>query len=263
MTATAGPVGRVATAATRPACDPRMLRTPPRKISLDSNSWLFRVSFMTAASPPAAPTASPAPPADATAPTRAGALLSVIRGLIAFGQQLLATLQTAPETSAAASILRRFRGYTLEQVIARITNGLRLAAGLEERVTRNSSRIGHPPRRAAALATPRDRAAPTTAAVPSSPLPSASDIAAQLRHRPIGAVLEDICLHLGITTDCGFWDALQEAMSRHGGDPARFYKRLIKTWFPTPTPAAHPAPLPGPAGRPFAPPPAAAATGPP
>src|SRR5271169_5005397 len=48
-------------------------------------------------------------------------------------------------------------------------------------------------------------------------LPSPEQIAADIRHRPVGAVIADICHDLGIMPDHPMWRELQRAVILHGG----------------------------------------------
>jgi hypothetical protein len=51
-----------------------------------------------------------------------------------------------------------------------------------------------------------------------------AEIVAKDRDRPIGAILLDICLDLGIVPDLmdpATWDELRQAITLYGGDPAR------------------------------------------
>jgi hypothetical protein len=62
--------------------------------------------------------------------------------------------------------------------------------------------------------------APTTRRTRASRLPTADDIAAEVRSRPIGAVIADICRDLGIAPgdlDGAFWDELNLAIISYGG----------------------------------------------
>ena len=66
-------------------------------------------------------------------------------------------------------------------------------------------------------------------------LPTSQEIAADIRRRPIGAVLADICHDLGIMPgqmDRALWDELVLAMVQYGGSVARFHKTMLKRVFP-------------------------------
>jgi hypothetical protein len=54
-------------------------------------------------------------------------------------------------------------------------------------------------------------------------LPTEAEIAAEVRGRPVGAVIVDICRDLGITPgqlDRAFWDELSHAIIAYGGNLA-------------------------------------------
>ncbi|HSU04259.1 MAG TPA: hypothetical protein VLI93_01685, partial [Acetobacteraceae bacterium] len=96
--------------------------------------------------------------------------------------------------------------------------------------------------------------------------PTAEEIAAQLRHRPIGAVLVDICGDLGIVATHPLWREITLVLIENGGSLVALVKDVFKrvrmtNFVPPDTPLIPPMP----AG--WRPPPvvfaAAAATGPP
>ena len=65
-------------------------------------------------------------------------------------------------------------------------------------------------------------------------LPTEQEIAAEVRRRPVGAVIVDICRDLGIRPgDCDrpFWDELCHAIIAYGGRLAGFFDRLNKRPF--------------------------------
>ena len=65
-------------------------------------------------------------------------------------------------------------------------------------------------------------------------LPTEAEIAADVRRRPVGAVIVDICRDLGIRPgDCDrpFWDELCHAIIAYGGSLAGFLDRLNKRPF--------------------------------
>jgi hypothetical protein len=87
-------------------------------------------------------------------------------------------------------------------------------------------------------------------------------IAAEVRRRPIGAVIADICRDLGITASHPLWREVHHAMLEHGGSVVGLMMDLIDRAFPLPArllPAAAPAGSQPPALRSEAP----AGTGPP
>jgi len=160
-------------------------------------------------------------------------LLALIRWIITYGQQLATTLQQHADPARFAAIAFRFQTTDLTAILARITRGLMLAGMLEAKLTRWQT-IGHEaqptPLRLPSESAPRDPLAATKPRprhtniidLPLDRVPSAEEIAAELRRRPIGAVLADICRLVGVQQgdlEPGrFWDELAMAVVRHGGD---------------------------------------------
>jgi hypothetical protein len=87
-------------------------------------------------------------------------------------------------------------------------------------------------------------------------LPTTEQIAAEIRHRPIGAVIVDICCDLGITTEHPLWRELHQLIIKHGGSVVVLFKDLVRRVFaPLDNSTASAPPLP--------PAPAPVCTGPP
>jgi len=172
-----------------------------------------------------------------------GRLLSLVRALIEYGQDLVASLQGLDDDTPPPRIARRFGGVTLTLIIARITRGLMIAAALERR-------LRHPRPRGAAQSQSQSRsgalpdAGPAVPAPPRPPraprrpqpdeeaellgaLPSARDIAARIRNRRTGAVLVEICRDLGITTEHPLWREINDAIRDHGGN----LLNLMRAWW--------------------------------
>ena len=63
-------------------------------------------------------------------------------------------------------------------------------------------------------------------------MPTAEQIAAAVRGRPIGAVIADICRDLGIFTQHPLWRALQLAIIRYSGNFARFVSDMLDRLLP-------------------------------
>ena len=178
----------------------------------------------------------PGPTAAAT-PGRFAPLLSLVRRIIDYGRQLAAALQPPAPTADLDNVAAAFGSYDFGQILASILRGLHRACALEARLTRLDARPPPEPRPAAALAPPRPRAA--AAATPPSDKPAASpirlatpeQIAKQVRSRPIGAVLADICRDLGITSRHPLWRELFAAILDHGGHLARLCRDIgLRPW---------------------------------
>jgi hypothetical protein len=190
------------------------------------------------------------PATGADAPSRTGRLLGLVRALIDNGGQLAGTLQQRTSATNLADVTRNFGTIDIGEILARITRGLLRAAALE---TRLSSRLARQEAAPAAPSTPSPRqpraARPVdrsaSAADPGlARLPTPEDIAAEVRRRPIGAVIADICRDLGIMPSHPLWRELPLAIIANGGNLATLVKDILKRLFPYPInpPAAeHPA----------------------
>jgi hypothetical protein len=174
-------------------------------------------------------------PTPTTEPSRAGRLLDLVRKLIDYGKELANTLRHHSATTDLAAATRPFGTRDIALILARIMRGLLLASALEARVVRNATRLDAPPRPRAPAAARPAAAARTSAAPPTdSPLarmPTPEQIAADVRRRPIGAVIADICLDLGITPSHALWHDVQMAMLRHGGSFAGLFMNMMRQMF--------------------------------
>jgi hypothetical protein len=203
----------------------------------------------------AVPTNRPDPHQDrpatgADAPTRTGRLLGLVRTLIDYGRQLATTLQQRTATTNLADVARHFGTIDIGEILARITRGLLRAAALE---TRLSSRLARqtaapaapraPPSRQPRAARPVDRGARATDPRLAH-LPTPEEIAAEVRRRPVGAVIADICRDLGIVPSNPLWRELSLAIIENGGNLATLFKdtwKRISVWLLNPPAAGHPA----------------------
>ncbi len=199
-------------------------------------------------------------------PSRASGLLGLVRQLIDYGRQLAATLRSNPHPFGASDIAL---------ILARITRGLLRAEALEARIIRTAATLDAepaPPRAAshrrapparAATARPTDTVASGEALGPGVDpvisLPTPAQIAAEVRRRPIGAVIADICRDLGILPSHPLWRELQHAIIRYDGSLANLVEDFLDRAFQRPAPAWPFTPLPAPALQS----PAPAGTGPP
>ncbi len=164
--------------------------------------------------------------------------------------EVQAAQQQRASATNLADVTRHFGTIDIGEILARITRGLLRAAALETRLT---SRLAHlpvaptalsaPPRRQPRAAPPVDRA--TRAADPGlACLPTPGDIAAEVRRRPVGAVIADICRDLGIVPSNPLWRELSLAIIENGGNLATLFKdtwKRVSTWLIDPPAAVHPA----------------------
>jgi hypothetical protein len=138
----------------------------------------------------------------------------------------------------------------LALILARITNGLRLATALEARLCQSAERgqdltpssIRMPaagkPRSERQVAPPGAQPEPQPADHTQDPrlarLPTEAEIAAEIRRRPIGAVIVEICQDIGLTPgqlDRAFWDELSHTIIAYGGSLSGFLIRMNKLLF--------------------------------
>lgn len=193
---------------------------------------------------------------------RVDSLLGLLRLLITFGRTLSVALQPPPtaDGTPAADI-------GLAQRLLRLARGLMRAAALETLLRRRAEqgrdlvrvRVRKPrhhrtrppePKRANHL---RDLTRDVDP--PVLRLPTAQEIANELRRRPIGAILADICADIGISRDDldrAQWDRLRRMIDDHGGSFSNYHRRMVHRWARAfgvalmQPPAALPAPPPPP-----------------
>jgi hypothetical protein len=211
----------------------------------------------------------------AAMPTAVGRVLNVVRKLIDYAKHLADTLRQRAAAPNFVRFAKPFGTADLAVILARITNGLRRAAALEERLCCRAARgrdltpasIPLPALRGSRAL----RQAPSSDAQPEphradpaedpslARLPTEEEIAAEVRRRPIGAVIADICLDLAIAPadlDRAFWNEIRHAITHYGGSLLSFMQSLSIRWL-TVAFGLDPA---SPAARPRSP---APATGPP
>ncbi|HEY2617848.1 MAG TPA: hypothetical protein VGI78_10955 [Acetobacteraceae bacterium] len=170
--------------------------------------------------------------AETSSPTtefsRSGLLLDLVRKLIDYGRELAATIRQ--HTAADPYFVKaRFGTTDLVLILASIFRGLLLAEALEARVLSRAAYLDAGPRPGRARSAARAPAAPAAAkADPSlAALPTPEQIAAEVRRRPIGAVIVDICRDLGITGSHPLWRDVQRALIRHRGSLFRLVMNAI------------------------------------
>ena len=197
---------------------------------------------------PAKPGANPDRPAAGGA-TPSGRLVGLLHKLIGFGRNLLDTLRGQPSAEAVFDARTRFGIRDIAEIVSRIINGLRLADELQERVERAAPRLDRPPPARAVRRVPPDQPppAPPTEADASVRLPTAREIAAKARTKPIGAVIMDICADLGLRPSDPMWREIALAVMSHGGSfPGlmrdMFRRTALTNFFPPDTSLLLPTP---------------------
>jgi len=200
--------------------------------------------FMFAASATAALPNDPDPPPDPDAdraPThsRAGRVLSLLRKLIDYGQDLARSVQQRAAAGTLLTVALPFGTGDVALILARITRGLWLAKAFEARLVSRPPGLDAVPALVQPLADRAKRTAPRAVQRLSLPdVPTAEEIAAALRHRPAAAVIADICRDLGIVPAHPLWREVMMVVSENGGDFVKFFKDVMKrvcTWFAAPS----------------------------
>ncbi len=198
---------------------------------------------MTTAPTSASQTTSPDPCPDrpatsADTPTRTGRLLNLVRKLIDYGKQLVHTLQQRTATTNLADVTRNFGTSDIARIIASITRGLHLAAALEAKVASRPDRQPAAPaetERAPSHRQPRTAPPKTQTTEELDPrlanMPTPEDIAAQLRGRPAGAVIADICRYLGIVPADPLWREICHVVMDNGGSFLKPYNEATDRIF--------------------------------
>jgi hypothetical protein len=221
-------------------------------------------------------------PEPTTQPSRSARLLDLVRKLIEHGREIADTIRRRAFTDPDP--VRCCFGTTdIAHILACIARGLHRANALEARIVRSAARLDAAPASLEASSldapsldplgaacarrprTPRPAATAPTADMPVADkvdprlarMPTPAQIAADVRRRPIGAVIADICRDLGILPSHPLWREVQVAIIRHGGNLGRLTmdvtKRAINavtaTWppgmtleWPAPDPPFRPAP---------------------
>ena len=176
------------------------------------------------------------------APSQTAHLLILVRKLIDFGVLLANTLKQGASAATLAHVTRYYGIPDVALIIARITRGLQIAAALEARLISGASPAqlrpapvrfpsARPPR--TAMPGEQDTSEPERRRVSGADarldrLMSAEAIAADVRRRPVGAVLADICRDLGIMPCHPLWWEVTDAILGNGGNCATLIIERLK-----------------------------------
>jgi hypothetical protein len=202
------------------------------------------------------PTTPPAPwPASTDRRGGLARLLGLVRKLINYGKDLATTLQARGLTDRPAGASAHFGTRDIALILSRIAAALLRADALEAKLLRSAARPDpkpSPPRAPSQCAPNAARRDAEPAEEPDhclARLPTTAQIAAEIRRRPIGAVIADICRDLGIMADHPLWRELHPAIILYGGGFGAFFKDMCQRAFaswrqPTSALAAPPAPSP-------------------
>jgi hypothetical protein len=189
------------------------------------------------------------PLSPATLP-RVGRLLGIVHKLVAYGTSLITTLQHGSPAHCRTMAMLAFGTRDLGLIIARIKCGLQRAAALQARlnayVARGRDLTLPEERRPRAWSTEGARSAAPKVEEDAQPpaaaardtvlvlLPSAEEIAEQVRTRPLGTVISDICRDMGLSAglmDGGLWEELTAAMMECGIDLGGFIRNSARPVF--------------------------------
>ncbi|HEY1933186.1 MAG TPA: hypothetical protein VGG99_14325 [Acetobacteraceae bacterium] len=187
--------------------------------------------------PAARPGLSPPPdrPGDRTAgaPSRITLLIGLVLRLVGFGKHLTETVQQRATSPGFSLLAQPFGTLDIRLILARIARGVMRAMALEALLRRRAARgqdirvvpvrAPHQPHGALPAAQPAARPASRQRCsdeLDLSNLPTSKEIAAEVRRRPIGAVIADICADFGIMPggNNGFGQELSLAVILYGGN---------------------------------------------
>ncbi len=155
-------------------------------------------------------------------------LLGLVRALMDFGKHLATTLQQRTAETDLTQIIRHFGTHDLALILARITRGLMRATALETRLAARRDRqpAAQSAQRQPRTAQPADRSVTTADADPARP-PTSEEIAAEIRRRPFGAVIADICRDFGIVPTNPLWLELSRTIVANGGSFIRLFNDAL------------------------------------
>ena len=176
--------------------------------------------------------------APASQPSRVGGLLSLVRKLVHYGTFLADTIRQRGLGNHPGFHGRQFGTTSVALILARIARALLRAAALEARLIRGVRHLDAPPRPprarppadpAEAPSAPRPRAGPRHIDDDAlAPMPTPEQIAAAIRHQPIGQVIADICRDLGIIPAHPLWRELSRTIIRERGRFAAMVIDILK-----------------------------------
>jgi len=183
-------------------------------------------------------------------PANIGQALHIVRILLGYGRHLAATLEHRAAARGFSVIAQCFGTAKVSVILAHLSRGIMRAIALERvllaRAARGRDLIIQAPRTNApgeapptpepgtepqAASAPAARTAAPLRAHPAGPdapldlaqLPTMAQLEAEVRRRPIGRVIADICQDLGVAPRLcagGFWNDIFDALRCYGGNLA-------------------------------------------
>ena len=171
-------------------------------------------------------------------------VLTLLHILLSYGRHLAITLEHRAAARGFSVIAQFFGTARVPVILARLARGMLRAMALQRvllaRAARGRDLVYLPPRRRAARAPqpappppkpagaepPPPRPAPLRRPETDDPpdlasLPSLEQFEAEIRHRPVGRTIADICRDLGVSPSLcegSFWNALFEAITWYRGN---------------------------------------------
>ena len=208
-------------------------------------------------------TTGPAPPTDppqdqpgSTVPNRIAFLLQAVDILLGYGHHLLNTIRHRATTPTFTTIAASFGTANVATILAHLNRGILRAAALERLLLARAATgqdITIPPRRIRTDEAPPAPTAPQPEQSPAQPLatpkparrpwqptdrrdpeffmPTQEELERQVRRRPLGRTMVDICLDLGVVPGlctAAFWNHLHEIMYYLGGSVAALMKEKTR-----------------------------------
>ena len=177
-------------------------------------------------------------------------VLTLLHILLAYGRHLAATLEHRAAASGFSVIAQFFGTARVPAILARLSRGLLRLQALELVLLARAARgrdlvFLQPRRRAAHEAQPALPQPPASQTEPQSPrpapfrrpetdaapdpanLPTLEQLQAEIRRRPVGRTIADICRDLGVSPSLcegSFWNALFEAITWYRGNLPKLVK---------------------------------------
>ena len=195
---------------------------------------------MSALSATTNPPPPPAPPSGTRIPHRVATLLHAARILLGYGRHLADTIRDRAAAPGFTTIASCFGTTRLPVILASLTRGILRATALERLLLERAASGRDIADAASRLRPATRRSVPADAPAPHPPvrtdatrparcsiwdapelaIPTLEEIEAQVRRRPLGRTIVDICLDLAVVPGfCTgpFWNQLFELMQCNGG----------------------------------------------